>query len=299
MTETNKRTGYVALIGRPNVGKSTLLNRILGQKLSITSRKPQTTRHRILGVKTVENTQFIYVDTPGLHRGAGRKINHFMNKAALSAMGDVDVVCFMVDGIHFNEGDAWALKQVKRADKPTILVINKTDTLENMDMLLPHIESLMQEYPFKAVVPVCAKNGKQVEALEHVIQSLLPASDFFYFPDDALSDRDDYFRASEIIREKMMRTLGEELPYEVHVVVDSLKKEENIIRVSATLMVGREGQKPIVIGAGGERLKAIGTSARLDLEKIWGKKVMLRLWVKVKDRWADDEAMLKKFGYDE
>lgn len=295
----SKHTGYVALIGRPNVGKSTLLNRILGQKLSITSRKPQTTRHRIVGVKTVENTQFIYVDTPGLHRGAGRKINHFMNKAALSAMGDVDVVCFMVDGIHFNEGDAWALKQVKRADKPTILVINKTDTLENMDVLLPHIEALMQEYPFKAVVPVCAKSGKQVDALESVIQSLLPETDFFYFPEDAVSDRDDYFRASEIIREKLMRTLGEELPYEVHVVVDSIKNEPNIVHVSATLMVAREGQKPIIIGAGGERLKAIGTSSRLDLEKIWGKKVMLRLWVKVKDRWADDEAMLKKFGYDE
>lgn len=298
MTERNKRTGFVALIGRPNVGKSTLLNRILGQKLSITSRKPQTTRHRILGVKTKDDTQYIYVDTPGLHRGAGRKINHFMNKAALSAMGDVDVVCFMVDGIHFNEGDAWALKQVKRANKPTVLVINKTDTLSDPDMLLPHIESLMQEYPFKAVVPVSAKQGKQIDVLENVVRSLLPESDFFYYPEDALSDRDDYFRASEIIREKLMRTLGEELPYEVHVVIDSLKKTEHLIEVSATLLVAREGQKPIVIGANGERLKSIGKAARLDLEKIWGTKVMLRLWVKVKDRWADNETLLKKWGYD-
>lgn len=299
MTEATKRTGFVALIGRPNVGKSTLLNRILGQKLSITSRKPQTTRHRILGVKTRDDTQFIYVDTPGLHRGAGRKINHLMNKAALSAMGDVDVVCFIVDGIHFNEGDAWALKQVKRADKPTVLVINKTDTLEDPDMLLPHVESLMQEYPFKAVVPLCAKNGKQVDVLENVIRSLLPETEFFYYPDDAVSDRDDYFRASEIIREKLMRTLGEELPYEVHVVVNSIKKSEKVIDVAATLLVAREGQKPILIGAGGERLKSIGKAARLDLEKIWGSKVMLRLWVKVKDRWADDASLLKKWGYDE
>lgn len=296
---TNKHSGYVALVGRPNVGKSTLLNCILGQKLSITSRKPQTTRHRILGIKTEGDTQWVYVDTPGLHRGSDRKINHFMNRAAISAIGDVDVVCFVVDGIHFNEGDAWALKQIKRAEKPTILVINKTDTVENKDVLLPHIEQLMLEYPFKAVVPICAKNGKQVDVLEQTIKSLLPESDFFYFPEEALSDRDDRFRASEIIREKMMRALGEELPYEVHVVVDSLKKEETIINVAATLMVAREGQKAIVIGKGGERLKSIGTAARLDLEKIWGKKVMLRLWVKVKDRWADDESQLKKWGYDE
>jgi GTP-binding protein Era len=296
---TNKRTGYVAIIGRPNVGKSTLLNRILGQKLSITSRKPQTTRHRILGIKTVEDTQWVYVDTPGLHRGSDRKINHFMNRAAISAIGDVDVICFVVDGIHFNEGDAWALKQIKRADKPTILVINKTDTLEDKDILLPHIEQLMTEFPFKAVVPISAKSGKQVEVLEEAIKQLLPEGDFFYFPEDALSDRDERFRASEIIREKLMRTLGEELPYEVHVMVDTFKKEEKIINVNATLLVAREGQKAIVIGKGGERLKSIGMAARLDMEKIWGMPVMLRLWVKVKDRWADDESQLKKWGYDE
>ena len=296
---TNKRTGYVAIIGRPNVGKSTLLNRILGQKLSITSRKPQTTRHRILGIKTVDDTQWVYVDTPGLHRGSDRKINHFMNRAAISAIGDVDVICFVVDGIHFNEGDAWALKQIKRADKPTILVINKTDTLENKDILLPHIEQLMNEYPFKAVVPISAKSGKQVEVLEETIKQLLPEGDFFYFPEDALSDRDERFRASEIIREKLMRTLGEELPYEVHVMVDTFKKEEKILNVNATLLVAREGQKAIVIGKGGERLKSIGMAARLDMEKIWGMPVMLRLWVKVKDRWADDESQLKKWGYDE
>jgi GTP-binding protein Era len=293
-----KHSGYIALIGRPNVGKSTLLNSILGQKLSITSRKPQTTRHRILGVKTKGDTQFVYVDTPGLHRGGGRKINHYMNKAALGAMSDVDVVCFVVDGIHFNEGDEWALKQVKRVEKPTILVINKTDTLEDKDILLPHIEALMQHYPFKAVVPICAKNGKQVEVLEDVIQSLLPESDFFYFPEDALTDRDEYFRTSEIIREKLMRTLGEELPYEVHVAVDSIKKEENIVDISATLIVARDGQKAIVIGKNGERLKGIGQAARLDLEKMFAKKVMLRLWVRVKERWADDESHLKKWGYE-
>ncbi len=295
---SHKQSGYVALVGRPNVGKSTLLNCILKQKLSITSRKPQTTRHRILGVKTEGDAQYIYVDTPGLHRGGGRKINHYMNKAALSALGDVDVVCFVVDGIYFNEGDAWALKQVKRADKPTILVINKTDTLEDKDILLPHIEMLMKEYAFKAVVPVCAKNGKQVEVLEEVIKSLLPESDFFYFPEEAITDRDEYFRASEMIREKLMRTLGEELPYEVHVAIDSIKKEESIVHVNATLIVAREGQKAIVIGKGGERLKSIGMDARLDMEKMFGKPVMLRLWVRVKDRWADDENRLKKWGYD-
>ncbi len=296
---SNKHSGYIALIGRPNVGKSTLLNIILGQKLSITSRKPQTTRHRILGIKTEDDTQYIYVDTPGLHRGGDRKINHFMNKAALSALNDVDVVCFVVDSIHFNEGDAWALKQIKRAEKPTILVINKTDTLENKEVLLPHVEQLMKEYPFKAVVPVCAKNGSQVNALEAEIKSLLPASDFFYFPEDALTDRDEYFRVSEIIREKLMRSLGQELPYEVHVAIESIKKEENIINVNATLIVARDGQKAIVIGKGGERLKNIGTSARLDMEKMFEKRVMLRLWVRVKDRWADDESHLKKWGYDQ
>lgn len=297
MTES-KHAGYVAIVGRPNVGKSTLLNRILGKKISITSRKPQTTRHQILGVKTEGHTQTIYVDTPGLHQKLPRKINRYMNQAALSALHDVDVVVFVVDSIHFNEGDEWVLEQLEKIDLPVILAINKTDSLDSNTLLLPHVEKLSKMRAFDSVIPVSALSGKGVEALESAIAKYMPEVEHFYFPEDASSNRDDRFWVSEIIREKLVRSLGQELPYETHVVVDRMSKDEKIIHIDASIYVARESQKSIVIGKGGEKLKSIGMRAREEIEQHLGQKVMLKLWVKIKDKWSDSDRHIQKFGYD-
>ncbi len=296
---TPSKCGYIAVVGRPNVGKSTLLNRIIGEKLSITSRKPQTTRHRILGIKTQDTIQYIYVDTPGLHQKLPRKINKYMNKAAISAIHDVDLILFVVDSLYFNDGDAWVAQQLKNAKAPIILVINKMDSIGENDELLPHMAQLHEKYGFESIIPVSAKSGQNVPKLEKMITEKLPESDHFFFPEDAKTDRDDRFMASEIIREKLIRALGQELPYETHVVIEKMKKEGNIIHIDANIFVARDSQKSIVIGKGGERMKSIGQRARLDLEKILKSKIMLRLWVKVKDNWSDTDQLLQKFGYDE
>lgn len=295
---SEKHCGYIAIVGRPNVGKSTLLNRLLGKKLSITSRKPQTTRQRIIGVHTEGDTQMIFVDTPGLNQNMPRKINEYMNKAATSAIKDVDLVLFVVDGIFYNDGDAWALSMLEYTDKPVILVINKTDTVSD-EQLIPHTLELAKLGDFAAIVPVSANSGKGVERLRSVIQTYLPASDFFYFDEDQTTDKDIRFVLAEMVREKIMRALGEELPYETHVVIERLVKEEKITHVHACIFVARESQKPIVIGKGGARLKSIGTQSRLDMEKYLGTKVMLKCWVKVRDGWSDSDTQIQQFGYDE
>lgn len=293
---STRRCGLVAIVGRPNVGKSTLLNHLLGQKISITSRKPQTTRHRILGVSTRDDVQIVYVDTPGLHRGEGQALNRAMNRAALKAIRDVDVVLLVVDRLVWNTGDEEALEAVRRTDKPVLLVINKTDRLEDRQALLPHIGVLREKHEFAAIVPVSALRGSNLEALEREIVTLLPEAAHL-FPEDQLTDRSERFMVAEIVREKLVRQLGEELPYASAVQIEEFRTERSVVHIAALILVDRPGQKAIVIGQGGARLKRVGAEARADIERLLGAKVMLRLWVKVRGGWADDERALASLGY--
>lgn len=296
----NKKTrcGYVTLIGQPNVGKSTLLNRLLGRKLSITARKPQTTRHRILGIKTIDTVQILYVDTPGLHLKAKRAMNRIMNRAAIVALHDVDVIVFIVEAICWNEQDDWILKQLKKIKIPVILVVNKIDVLAKREALLEYIDRVTKKFNFRSIIPLSAKTGEQVEILENEILQYIPES-VHYFPPKQLTDRGDRFIMSEIIREKLTRMLGKELPYALTVVVETFKEGEKLVKISAIIYVEKQGQKAIVIGKAGERLKLIGQKARKDIEKFFEKKVFLQLWVKVKHGWSNDERILKSLGYGE
>lgn len=290
------RCGYVSIVGRPNVGKSTLLNHILGQKLAITSRKPQTTRHRMLGIVSRDKVQAIYVDTPGIHGEERKAINRYMNKAATSALKDVDVVLFVVDGLKWSPDDELVLTKLQKVNVPVLLVINKVDTIEDKAALLPHIEQLSQRLPFVEVVPVSALKGHNLDKLHEAVGQRLPFSPPFY-DEDQITDRSQRFLAAELVREKIMRQLGEELPYEITVEIEEFKKEGKLLRISACILVERDGQKKIVIGENGQRLKLIGTEARLDMVKLFESKIMLSLWVKVKGGWSDDERALKSLGY--
>lgn len=292
------RCGYVAIVGRPNVGKSTLLNHILGQKLSITSRKPQTTRHRILGIVTRDNTQTVYVDTPGIHGEERKAINRYMNRAATAALRDVDLVLFVVDAMKWTPDDELVVQKLKAVSVPVLLVINKVDEIADKDVLLPRIEELTKLYGFAEVVPVSALGGHNVSQLQEIVAKRLPLSPPF-FREDQITDRSPRFLAAEIVREKVMRQLGDEVPYELTVEIEEFKQEGKLKRISALILVERDGQKAIVIGDGGQRLKRIGTDARIDMEKFFGGKVMLSLWVKVKGGWSDDERALKSLGYDD
>lgn len=290
------RCGYVSIVGRPNVGKSTLLNHILGQKLAITSRKPQTTRHRMLGIVSRDKVQAIYVDTPGIHGEERKAINRYMNKAATSALKDVDIVLFVVDGLKWAPDDELVLTKLQKVNVPVLLVINKVDTIEDKAALLPHIEQLSQRLPFVEVVPVSALKGHNLDKLHEAVGQRLPFSPPFY-DEDQITDRSQRFLAAELVREKIMRQLGEEIPYEITVEIEEFKKEGQLLRISACILVERDGQKKIVIGEGGQRLKLIGTEARLDMVKLFESKIMLSLWVKVKGGWSDDERALKSLGY--
>lgn len=290
--------GYVAIVGRPNVGKSTLLNHILGMKLSITSRKPQTTRHQILGVKTTGNTQAIYVDTPGIHQRRGTAINKYMNRAATSVLNDVDVILFVVQANKWTDEDQAVVEKLKDVSCPVVLVVNKIDRLDSKKQLLPIMQELSSYYDFAGVVPVSALNGVNFEVLEQEIISLLPENEHFY-PDDQLTDRSMRFLASEIIREKLIRELGQELPYTSAVTIDKYVEEPEIVRIHATIYVESSGQKAIIIGKNGSKLKSIGTSAREDISRMVGTKVYLNLWVKVKEGWSNDERALQGLGFTE
>ncbi|MGN0909503.1 MAG: GTPase Era [Succinivibrio sp.] len=294
------RFGFVAIIGRPNVGKSTLMNHLIGQKISITSRKPQTTRNRILGVDTQGEFQAAYVDTPGLHRQEPRAINHLMNRAAQSALSGVDAVIFVVDPFTWNDDDEMAFARVRQASEagvPAVLCINKLDMLhKDKAEILPVIERLSGKMDFKAVVPVSALKAVNLDELRKVVFECLPEGSHLY-SDDSVTDRSSRFLAAEIVREKLMRQMGDELPYSSTVEIDSFEEEEDLLRISATILVERQGQKKMVIGAGGSRIKKIGTEARIDMEKLFGQKVFLKLFVKVKAGWADDERALKSLGY--
>lgn len=302
------RCGFVAIVGRPNVGKSTLMNHLIGQKLSITSRKPQTTRHKIVGIDTRANVQAVYVDTPGMHKKEVRAINKMMNRAASSALRDVNLVLFVVDSMKWTPDDELVLEKLQHADMPVIMVINKVDTIEEKRTLLPLIEQHGKRMNFSDIVPVSALRGANLEHLHDVIANYLPFAPPMYAMDQ-LTDRSERFLASEIVREKIMRQLGEELPYDLAVQIESFKEEPATINektgkskpaclyIDATILVERQGQKLIVIGDKGRKLKQIGMEARLDMEKMFEQKVMLTLWVKVKGGWSDDERALKSLGY--
>ncbi len=299
MTDRTFISGYVAIIGRPNVGKSTLINRVLGQKLCITSRRPQTTRHRILGIKTTEDSQLIYVDTPGLHIDDKRAMNKYMNRAAASSIDHVDVILFVVDGMNWTEEDEQVLQRLKaNAEAPVILVINKMDKLADKDVMLPHIEKLAARYNYSNVLPISARKGVNVDQLEAEIKKLMPEGELI-FPEDQLTDRSSRFLAAELVREKLFRHLGQELPYSITVEIEQFDDEKNLYRIGAVVYVERSGQKAIVIGKGGELLKSVGKDARLEMESLFGKKVFLRLWVKVREGWGDNERMLKNLGYND
>lgn len=294
----SKRCGYVAIVGRPNVGKSTLLNYLLGQKISITSRKPQTTRHQVLGIKTEGNRQIIFVDTPGLHKGADKAINRYMNRAATSALRDVDVVLMVVDRTAWTEEDEMVLQQVKATGLPIVLVINKVDLLDDKGELLPYLQQLEQKGPFHAILPLSALRRHNVDELEEEIVDLLPVAEHF-FPEEQITDRSQRFLAAEIVREKIMRQLGDELPYAITVEIEEFSQEAETLHIAALIFVERKGQKKILIGEKGSRLRTIGSDARRDMELLFDSKVMLRLWVKVKSGWSDDERALRSLGYDE
>jgi len=297
MTDTPFRSGYVAIIGRPNVGKSTLINRVLGQKLCITSRRPQTTRHRILGIKTTEQGQFIYVDTPGLHSDNKKAMNRYMNRAAASSIEDVDVVLFVVEGLKWTDEDQKVLKRLQKdAKAPVILVLNKADKLADKAALLPQIETLSQQFNFAAVVPISARKGMNTDLLEQEVAKLMPEGELIY-DEDQLTDRSSRFLAAEIVREKLFRFLGQELPYSLTVEVELFEEDEGMYRIGAVVYVERSGQKSIVIGKKGEQLKLIGKEARLEMEQLFGCKVFLQIWVKVREGWSDNERMLKNLGY--
>ena len=293
-----RRCGYVAIVGRPNVGKSTLLNHLLGQKISITSRKPQTTRHQVLGIKTRDNYQIVFVDTPGLHMNAGKAINRYMNRAASSAIRDVDLVVFVVDRTAWTEEDAVVLEQIRQAAPPVMLVVNKVDLIADKAELLPHLQLLATKADFAAILPVSALRQHNVDALEEQILKRLPESEYF-FPEDQITDRSQRFLAAEIVREKIMRQLGDELPYAIAVEIEEFAQEGEILHISAIIYVERKGQKKILIGDKGSRLRTIGSDARRDMESLFDSKVMLRLWVKVKSGWSDDERALRSLGYDD
>jgi len=290
--------GYVAIVGRPNVGKSTLLNHILGQKLSITSRKPQTTRQQILGVKTEGHVQTIYVDTPGLHLGETKAINRFMNKTASSALTDVDLVLFVIDAERWTEEDKSVLEKVKMVRCPVVLVVNKVDKLEEKDELLPKLAKFAEFMAFAQIVPISALRGKNLDRLENLVEGMLPEGKQYY-PEDQITDRSSRFLASEIVREKITRQLGQEVPYEVAVQIEEFSYEGNTLHISALILVERNGQKRIIIGDKGDKIKLIGKEARIDMENMFQNKVMLTLWVKVRAGWSDDERALASLGYQE
>ena len=292
------RCGYVAIIGRPNVGKSTLLNHILGIKLSITSRKPQTTRHQILGIKSDEHVQTVYVDTPGLHQRRGSAINKYMNRAAASVMTDVDVLLFVIQALEWTDEDEAVLQRLETMTVPVILVVNKTDQVKNKEALLPFISDISSKFKFHNVIPTAAVKGMNLDKVEQTVAALLPENDAFY-PDDQLTNRSMRFLAAEIIREKLVRELGQELPYTSTVSIDKYEDGADIIRIHATIFVESSGQKNIIIGRKGDRLKSIGTKARKDIETMAANKVYLNLWVKVREGWSNDEQALRGLGYGE
>jgi GTP-binding protein Era len=300
-TQEAQRCGMIAIVGKPNVGKSTLLNALVGQKISITSRKAQTTRHRITGIRTIGQTQFVFVDTPGFQTRHTTALNRSLNKTVMGAIGDVDLVLFVVEAGKFTVADAKVLALLK-PDVPVLLVANKFDMVHRRGDIAPWLAEMQVRHPFTEFVPMSAKNAKDVERLFAICEKYLPEQPWFYSADE-LTDRSEKFLAAETVREKLFRFTGDELPYTSTVIIDKFEEEpspkhDRFVKIAATIVVERDGHKAMVIGDKGERLKRIGTEARQELEKLMGCKVFLEIWVKVRSGWADDEARVKSFGYE-
>ena len=290
--------GFVALIGRPNVGKSTLMNHLLKQKISITSRKPQTTRHRILGINTTEAGQAIYMDTPGMHNSEKRALNRYLNRTADTTLLGVDVIVWLIDGLSWHEYDKVIFQKLEQAGLPVILAVNKVDKVKDKDDILAFFAEAQHHFPFEHLVPISALKGTNLDQLESLIISLLPTSDLIY-PEDQITDRPERFLAAEIVREKLTRRLGDELPYALTVEIERYEELPGITKIYAIIWVERLTQKNIVIGKEGEMLKKVGTDARFDIEKLIGQKVYLQLWVKVKKNWSDNERAMQSLGFND
>ena len=294
-----QRCGLIAIVGRPNVGKSTLLNALVGQKISITSRKAQTTRHRITGMRTIDQTQFVFVDTPGFQTREVRgrtALNRNLNRTVQSVLGDVDLVLFLVEAGKFGPDDAKVLALLP-PDKPAFLVANKLDVVQKRTDILPWLQGMQARHPFAEFVPMSATKDSDVNRLFEIVAPYLPEQPWLY-EEDALTDRSDKFMAAEMIREKLFRLTGDELPYSATVVIDKYEEEGQLRRIAATIVVERDAHKGMVIGDGGERLKRIGSEARQELERLTDSKVFLELWVKVRSGWADSEEHLRSYGYE-
>jgi GTP-binding protein Era len=290
------RCGYIAIVGRPNVGKSTLMNKLIGAKVSITSRKAQTTRHRITGIQTRDDAQYVYIDTPGFQTRHGNALNKTLNRTVTNTLTAADVVLFVVEAGHFADADAKVVSLLPTS-VPVILVINKADHVKDKAILMNFAQQVAQKFNFTAIVPVSAKQGFQLDRLEGEIRNHLPEGERI-FDDDDITDRSEKFLAAEIVREKVFRFVGDELPYTSTVVIEQFEQEGNLRRVFAAILVGRDAHKAMLIGQKGARLKEISTQARLDMEKLFGGKVYLEIWVKVKSGWADNEASLRAYGYE-
>ena len=293
---SHQRCGLVAIVGKPNVGKSTLLNALVGQKISITSRKAQTTRHRITGYRTVGANQFVFVDTPGFQTRHGNALNRALNKTVLGAVTDVDLILFVVEAGNFHPADAKVMELLP-SNVPVVLLANKFDLVHRRGELAPWLKSMQEKRPFAEFVPMSAKNSRDVGRLFAICEKYLPQQPWMHDAEE-LTDRSERFMAAEMVREKLFRLTGDELPYTSTVIIDKFEEEGALRRIAATIVVEREGHKGMVIGEGGEKLKRIGTEARQELEKIWNCKVFLELWVKVRSGWADDDARVRSFGYE-
>ncbi|GBU15330.1 GTPase Era [Polaromonas sp.] len=291
-----QRCGLIAIVGKPNVGKSTLLNALVGQKVSITSRKAQTTRHRITGMRTRQATQFVFVDTPGFQTRHGNALNRSLNRTVVGAVNDVDLIVFVVEAGQFNLADGKVLGLLPEKT-PAILLANKFDLIHRRADIAPWLKAMQERHSFAEFVPMSANNAKDVERLFGICEKYLPPQPWMYEA-DALTDRSDRFMAAEIIREKLFRLTGDELPYTSTVIIDHYEEEGNLRKIAATIVVERDGHKGMIIGEKGEKLKRIGTEARHELEALTGGKVFLEIWVKVRSGWADDEARVKTFGYE-
>ncbi len=298
MSEQTYRSGYVAIVGRPNVGKSTLLNRILGVKLAITSHKAQTTRHAILGIKSTDEGQVVYVDTPGIHDRSDNAMNRYLNRTARSVLNDVDLLVFVVEALRWTKEDEKVLAQLQTSPAPVILAVNKVDKIKEKESLLPYIAELAARHDFAEVVPLSAKSGKNLEQLETLVLQGLPAGEQL-FPDDQLTDRPEKFFAAEMIREQVTRRYAKELPYATSVEIEKFEELQGRYRIHGVIWVEKPGQKGIIIGKEGQALKEVATQARKSMEKFFGTKVHLEIWVKVKKSWSSDEAALVRLGYGE
>lgn len=293
---STNRCGYCAIVGRPNVGKSTLLNRLVGQKLAITSHKPQTTRHSIVGVKTTLGGQVVYVDTPGLHLRGEQAMNRYLNRTAKASLTDVDTILFVVEALRWSDEDEAVLKLVAQQASSSILVINKVDLVKDKEELLPFLQKIASKHDFDMIIPLSAAKGGYASELEDAVLARLPENVNF-FPEDQLTDRSERFLAAELIREQLTRRYAKEIPYALTVEIEKFEEDGKLYRINALIWVEREGQKRIIIGDKGKALKDVGKYARLEMEKLYGRKVFLQLWVKIKKSWSSDEKALANLGY--